>query len=304
MPKIKEIFNSCVASICRSLIWLLGKQPLKVHYFWGRAISWLLRSVFHYREKVIYTNLTWAFPDLKYWQREKIARRFYDHLGEIIAEFFYFGGSSSKRLHSGRLVEMTNPEEVEALMDKGRAVMILTSHCGNWEILGGIPYYSYDGKPSPLQKDNIFVVYKKLSSDISDKIFRSNRCQPVPGYEGCVESHRLPREIVRHKNDRCAFLVNNDQYPSHAFVDVGTFLNKPTRAFVATAEIAHKLSLPVVFMKMDNDRTGHYNMTFQTICEDGSTLSSADIVKKYMSLLEAQILANPANWLWSHKRWK
>lgn len=300
MHRIKTI----LAKLCRGFIWLLGKQPLKAHYFWARIISWFLQKILHYRQDVICTNLAWAFPEKKYKELKKIEKRFYDHLSEIMVEFFWFGASSARRIACSSIAEIENPQQLSELQSRGKAVMILNSHCGNWEITGGLPYFSSPNCSNPINKDNIYVVYKKLSSEVADKIFYSNRCYPVSGYKGCVESADLPRAIVRHKNDPCFFLVNNDQFAWHACVDVGTFLNKQTKAFVATAQIAHKLGLPVVFMKMDNDRTGHYVITFQTITEDASLMSAEDITKKYMSLLEAQIVENPANWLWSHKRWK
>ena len=44
--------------------------------------------------------------------------------------------------------------------------------------------------------------------------------------------------------------------------------------------------------------------TFETICDDASTMAPEDIMRKYYDLLEEEIRETPHNWLWSHNRWK
>jgi KDO2-lipid IV(A) lauroyltransferase len=45
-------------------------------------------------------------------------------------------------------------------------------------------------------------------------------------------------------------------------------------------------------------------MTFVPICEDASKMTPEAILRRYYDLLEEEIRQTPANWLWSHKRWK
>lgn len=304
MSKSKDKRVAFAAAVVRGCIRLLGRQPLKVHYVWSKGISWFLRKVVHYREEVVYINLGWAFPEKSYREIKDIAKAYYDHMADIIVEAVWFGGSSPERLHRQRLVEIANIDVLHGLMDSGRSVVVLDSHCGNWELLGGYQQYVYGEAQRPVSKDSFFVVYKELSNKVFDRVFHDNRKNPVPDYKGLVESKGLLRHFLSHRNDRFIYLVNNDQYPKQAGVDVGTFLNQQTTALAATASMAHKLGMAVVFMRMDNDRKGHYTISFETIAEDASRMDPVDITREYMRRLEAEIRENPANWLWSHMRWK
>jgi KDO2-lipid IV(A) lauroyltransferase len=49
---------------------------------------------------------------------------------------------------------------------------------------------------------------------------------------------------------------------------------------------------------------GQYEWTLIPICEDGSKTTPEELLRKYYDLLQEEIMETPANWLWSHKRWK
>lgn len=293
------------ARIVRGLMWLLGQQPLKVHYIWAGGIAWLLRCPLHYRKKVVYTNLTKAFPEKSSEEINKIAKAYYQHMAEMIVEAIWFGGSTYKRLRKAHIVEMENPELLGELMAGGKALAIFDSHCGNWELLGGFKTYNYkENIDFPIHEGNLHVVYKKLTNKTFDDVFYANRKAPVKGYEGMVESAGLLRFFLSHKGQSYACLINNDQYPGKNGVEIGTFLGLETTAFEGSSAMAHKLGMAVAYMSMVNDRQGHYTIRFTKISEDASKDDPTEITKKYMSLLEADIRETPHNWLWSHKRWK
>jgi len=304
MSKIKDMMVAGTAAFVRGLMWLLGQQPLKVHYFWAKGISWFFRKVLHYRETVVYTNLGWAFPEKSYKEIEQIAKAYYDHIADIIVEAIWFGGSSPKRLHKQRIMEITNVDLLHEMMEPGRSVVVLDSHCGNWELMGGFQSYVYNDAKYPVGLDQFYVVYKALTNKVFDRVFYNNRKSPVPEFKGIIESTGLLRFFLKHKEDRFVYLINNDQYPKQAGVNIGSFLNQETTALVGTATMAHKLGMAVVFMRMDNDRKGHYTITLEPIVADASQMDPVEITKEYMKHLEAEIREYPANWLWSHKRWK
>jgi KDO2-lipid IV(A) lauroyltransferase len=55
---------------------------------------------------------------------------------------------------------------------------------------------------------------------------------------------------------------------------------------------------------MQRVKRGHYDLTFIPICDDASQTTPEDLLRKYYDLLQEEINETPANWLWSHKRWK
>lgn len=296
---------SNIGVICvRGIMKLFGKQPLKVHYFWADVISWFLRVPLRYRRDEMITNISRSFPTASYKSVKELVKKNYDHVAELIVEAIWFGASDLERLRKQRIVEFSNLGTLKEVFDKGKSVIVLDTHCGNWELLGGVLAYNYEGVEPPFTEENFHVVYKALYNKTWDKVFYENRRAPMPNYEGQLESSGLLRFMLKNRDNRKIYLINNDQYPAQAGCEVGKFLNQETTALKAGPALAVKLGMAVVYMEMKNDRRGHYTITFKPITDDASTMTPEEITKEYCRLLEEEIKAAPANWLWTHKRWK
>ncbi|MFM8964044.1 MAG: hypothetical protein ACKOGD_09420, partial [Sphingomonadales bacterium] len=48
----------------------------------------------------------------------------------------------------------------------------------------------------------------------------------------------------------------------------------------------------------------YYSVQLELLVENSLTLPYQELTRLHLQKLEAQILRNPARWLWSHKRWK
>ena len=301
--------NELAVKLFRGVLVAFSKLPLKVHYFFADIFTWFVKRVMKYRADVILVNLTRSFPDLKYWDLRKIWNEYYNHLGEIIAEAIWFSGSNYKRLYDSGIVTVTNPEELNELYLSTPAMTVLSTHCGNWELLGGfLGYRTSSGVKVAIQEEEIRVVYKKLSSDVSNEVFKRNRVSPLgKGKEEClVESSNVLRYAISHRTDKKIYVYPADQAPywkagKHF---IGDFMNQPTNAMQGSMGVACKLSHSVLYLKMRRVERGQYEWTLIPICENASKKTPEELLRKYYDLLQEEIMETPANWLWSHKRWK
>ena len=288
---------------------LLSKLPLSFHYKLGDVVSKLARNVLHYRSDVVWINISRSFPDRKYKELKQIYKDFYGHLGELAAEFLWFGGSTFASLRKQGLVRMTNVKVLNELYDKSTSVTLLSTHCGNWELTGGLPgYESDDDGRLGISERNIYVVYKKLTNEVSDRVFALNRIAPleIVGTECEVESKNILRFSIANKDRKCLYIYPADQapYKGAGKHPIGEFMHQQTNAMIGSMGIACKLSHAVVYMGMRRLERGRYEITFTPICEDASKTTPEEILRKYYDLLEQELNETPANWLWSHKRWK
>lgn len=298
-----------LAKIIRCLMVAAARLPLKFHYFMGDVLAWILKNVVRYRNGVVWMNLSRSFPDMKYWQLKKVYDAFYRHLGEVFAEAVWFGGSSYARLEKAGIVKVLNPQELESRYVSSPSVTILCSHCGNWELLGGIVgYMTSGGRRCPFGERDVSVVYKKLTNEVSDRVFASNRMAPldVKWPECEVESRSILRFSIEKRREHRIYIYPADQGPYRGMGrhDMGMFLNQQTYAMTGSVGVACKLSHSVVYLKMRHVSRGHYEWEFIPICEDASKVAPDEIMKRYYSLLEDEINETPYNWLWSHNRWK
>ena len=290
------------------LLRLLGLLPLRVHYALGRFVAWLAGDVLRYRRDVVMHNLTKAFPEKNVWDLKPIRKAFYQHFGELVAEAVWFGGCrNAKRLRRARLVEVENPEVAARLFEAAPSMVVMYSHCGNWELYGGIESYNYTDKPLPFNEQNFCVVYRELSSRAWDDVMRDNRFAPLKDrkhFPGYIETKDLIRYAYSHRDEKKIYNVNTDQRPyfeSPANMDVD-FFGQQVQTMTGAAALARKLGMSVAYLSMRRERRGHYVMRYEPICEDASKLGVAEIMQQYYRLVEADIRQQPENYLWTHQR--
>jgi KDO2-lipid IV(A) lauroyltransferase len=298
-----------LAKIIRGLMYAFAQFPLGFHYFWGDVVSWVLRCVVRYRTEMVWMNISRSFPEKKYKELKTIYRDFYRHLGEIAAEAIWFGGSDYKRLNKAGIVTVKNPEVIARLFETTPSVTVMCSHCGNWELLGGFyGYMTKDGFDCPFDETVLTVVYKRLSSELSDMIFAWNRTNALEkdSPHSIIESNNVLRFSIKNRAEKRIYGYPADQTPYKGMGrhDMGMFLNQKTYAMTGSLGVACKLSHSVVYMKMKHVARGKYEWEFIPMCEDASQCTPDELMRKYYDLLEREIRETPHNWLWSHNRWK
>lgn len=280
-------------------------MPLRFHYLLGDFYAWVLRRILHYRRDVVLTNLSRSFPEKKYGEIRRIADDYYTHLGEIMAETLWFGGCKGRvdRLKKQHLCEYKGLAELRPLAQKG--AMVLASHFGNWELIGGLSSFTYEDDYN-FDYNRVCIVHKALGSSFWDAFLTDNRLAAAPDFKGYVETNDMLDYCIAHRNDGIVYVFITDQYPYKGYAqwDVPDFMHQKTSTALGGASIARKFKLPVLYMSMKREGRGRYVATFPVICEDASKLSATEIMAKYYALLEEDLNADPANYLWSHKRWK
>ncbi len=285
----------------------LAMFPLKVHYFWADVIAWVLRSVVGYRRDVVAINMGRSFPSTAcyYDDIERFSKLYYRHMAEIIVEAIWFFGANPKKMMRSSLVTVTNSKVLEEAWNSAPSVVILYSHCGNWELMGGIPHSACADSPAfPLPESSLRCVYKRLNNALWDDFFKASRMSMSVSEDMLLESRQLLRYMLTNRKERLAYFLNIDQSPYVSAVEIGNFMNQPTKAFLGPAEIAHKLGFAVLYMNFERISRGHYDVSFTPICMDASEMEPKEIIRKYYDCLEDEIYRHPDNWLWSHKRWK
>lgn len=300
-------------AIVKSLLFLLAAWPLKVHRFNARILAFLLENVIRYRRDDVIVNLSRCFPDEDYAVIKRIRKEFYIHFANLVAEAIWFGGCRNpERLVKAHIATVRNPESLIEMDTHPAGMMILCSHCGNWEMLAGVtvPGAFMPGEMSakfPVKEWNIGVSYRQQSGKVWDEIIRDNRFAPVsdkhvPGY---LETKSLVRFILSHQDSKFYYHMITDQRPylpgsDRMEVD---FLGQKSRTMSAAASLAHKTGMPVMFLRMRRDESYNYVLEYVPICPDASVMEPQEIMDRYYELLNAEIREQPFNYLWTHRRW-
>ena len=178
-------------------------------------------------------------------------------------------------------------------------MVLLAAHFCNWEWLLltagtqlGIP---------------IDAVYKPQKVAFFDRFLREGRARfggnPIP-------AENFLREVMKRKGEARAYALVADQTPQKREEKHWShFLNQDTAFFVGADKIARILKAPVLFVSMRRERKGFYSARLSLLAAppyerglDGD--SGAEIIERYARMLEDEIRASPADWLWIHRKWK
>lgn len=276
-------------------MWLfgwLGRLPLSVLYKISDVFYGLIYYVVGYRKKLVIQNLTQSFPEKSPQEIRQIARKFYQLLADLFVETLKLPYLTPQELQ--QRVKIDNFELPQGYIQQGQSFLSFSAHVANWEWVPGA--LTTRGIP-------VDVVYKTLTDKKSDdfmfRVRSSFEVYPIP-------MQRLMREVVaRRKIIRTTGLVadQSPHEPEHAYWF--PFLNHETGFFPGTEKIARTTKMPVVFGEMYRTGRGYYTVLFHKVAEPPyDDLPDGEITRLYKDLLEQAIRRHPAEWLWSHNRWK
>jgi KDO2-lipid IV(A) lauroyltransferase len=241
---------------------------------------------------VVLENMTHAFPNKNAEEIKTHMKTFYKNFSDFIVESLKSLTISGKELEAR--VRILDAEVIEKYLKNGVSVLALTSHTFNWEWL---LLASSQRLSAPLNP-----VYKRLNNNYFNNIMLTIRsrfgCRPI-------EMQETLKQITKRRDSANAFGLVADQTPlPDADIYWSSFLNQETAFFTGTERIAYLTKYPVVFIGMKKIKRGYYEIRYEDIAEPPYIKNEHIILDQYIVKTEAQIQERPAEWLWSHRRWK
>jgi len=134
-------------------------------YALAALLAWLLRYVFRFRLQVARDNLRRALPELAEPARERVVRRQYQKLTEVIVELPWISIATAAQVRAH--LRIANMPEVQADLAAGRPVLLLAAHLSNWEWMlqglavdMGAPFYAAYKPPHSARADRAMLALR------------------------------------------------------------------------------------------------------------------------------------------------
>ncbi len=278
----------------KSSLWIriFSRVPLAVWYPVARFLAWMSWRVIPYRRHVVVANLKASFPEWTDAERERVIRDYYRGFGDMLVEIMRSLRLTPEELQ--RRVVLRNPEMAREEIAKGKPVLLVAAHQANWEwMLLGLSTqlgYPLDAAYKPLVDNWAEIEMRKLRSRFGARL--------IPAQE-------LLGDIIRQRHAPRAIAMVADQEPvtserKHWL----KFLNRDTAFFLGAEEIARATKYAALFLRCKRVSRGHYEVAFVPLAAAGEQLAPGEFTARYARLVEEQIREAPADWPWSHKRWK
>lgn len=274
-------------------IYLLSLLPFRLLYFISDGLFFLLYHVFGYRKEVVHSNLKNAFPNKTAAEIVTLEKTFYHYYCDLLLETFKTLTISKKKMLQHCSLHPDADKLFKQLSAENKSVLIVMGHKGNWEWAGNTF--------SLCCQHQLYVIYHPLSN----KYFNRLICKMRERFgTRLIPMKDTFRDILKNKNELNATAFIADQSPNPATAHWMNFLNQDTAVFMGIEKIAQKIKYPIVFVTVKKLTRGYYTLMAAVLETPPYTGNEGSITETHTHKLEADIIAQPETWLWTHKRWK
>lgn len=281
--------------------WLVALVPEQVADRVGSRVGLLMHRLLGSRRRIAVENIS---RTLEYMRAQpewscpletpaEIAREVFRNLGRSLVEVC--------RLYHGRgndlidRIEVRGREHYDAARAKGKGLIFLTGHCGNWELVA-LAY-------ARLFNSSMSVVARRQNNPYLNTMVERMRMH----YDNRViyKDNALKNMIsVIRSNGTIGLLVDQTVFPEEGCLI--SFLGRPAWASKGPVLLARKTGVAIVpaFIHREGDR--HVIDLYPALQFSGDASEEgwkAD-VQLYSSAIERFITAHPTDWYWVHRRWK
>ncbi len=274
-----------------ALLWLLHWMPLPLLAALGRGLGALLYATARSRRRVALRNLELCFPEKAAAERESIAREHFGWLGRSLLERGVLSYASRSRLR--RLTRFKG--DVRLAEHSESPVMWLTPHFVGLEWVGPLLMTE--------QQQSGISIYQRQSNPVFDAALKKMRQRF--GTTELVSRHDGVRQVLRRVRQGWLFMNLPDMDFGRKDSEFIPFFGVPACTLLAPARMAASLKMVVqpIIVTMLPGGQGYEIEACEPLPNYPSEDAVADALQ-FHQWLEARIRANPAQYLWVHKRFK
>ena len=280
------------------IVTIINLLPHKLVVFCGRIFGMFLYFLSKQRRDITLTNLKNAYPTKRSKEITDICKFSYQNLGISIFELIKFRTQSISEIKN--IIKFTNPELITEVYNRGKGLIMMTGHFGNWEMLAlatGI-------ETSSTLQHGINVVAKNQKNAFFDNYIIDNREKFGNKVINAGNAAKEMIKLIKNK-EIVALIVDQSADPNKdVFVD---FFGNPAATYEAPAVLALKFNLPILVSYAIRQKDNTYIATFEELKHDDLLFDKEGIKEltlRHVKHLENQIRLHPDMWSWQHRRWK
>lgn len=290
------MFNSqeIAYKVIAGLLKVLGLIPRKTAFKLGNFIGQILFLADRKHRKIVIDNLTRSFGHEKSSYEIKIlVRRVFKNLGQIIFEIGW-----SLRLERKDFQKYFNIQGLSNYRNaykKGKGVLLLTAHMGNWELLSII---------MAMAAYPVNVLYRPLDFFLLDRLFAMIRGRFGAELIPSAQSMRKILRSLKYGKVVGMLMDQNVDWYEGVFVD---FFGHRACTNKGMALLARRTESPVVPVFLVREKSGfraEFGSEIPLIKTEDIRKDVEANTQQYNRIIEDFIRQYPDQWFWVHQRWK
>lgn len=280
---------------------LVSLMSLRTSMRFGEVVGILMYNLLPARRKIAIENISNCIDHMKSqpeWgggaiTAPDLTRAVFLNLGRSLVETaLLYRGSGAKIIDA---IELRGVDHYKQAVAQGRGMILLTGHCGNWELMALGFGQRFKNPISVLarRQDNPFLnrMVEDMRSHYNNKVIYKSGA-----LKGIISAVR--------RSETIGILVDQSVMPKEGCLI--NFMGRKAWASKLPVILAQKTGVPVVpvFIYREND---HHVMQFYPEVNFEGDKSDAGVIRDvqtYTSILERFVVEHPDNWYWIHRRWK
>jgi len=255
----------------------------------GRLIGHITHAAGGSRRAIVRRNIELCFPELSTAERNALAKAHFVALGMSVIEMG-LGRWGSDELHL-RIGKLEGIEHLNAAIEAGRGVILLSAHFTTLEIMGRV---------LTLNCPPFDAVYRKNRSDFITELLRTGR---EVSADDTIEKRDIKKMVRNLRKGRPVWYAPDQSYDRKGS-EVIEFFGVPsmhTTATSALARLGKAVTLPFFPQRLDD---GSYVFTILPPLENFPSDDDVEDTRKYIKVLEEHIRVCPEQYFWVHRKFK
>jgi len=235
-----------------------------------------------------------CFPEFDDARVKATARESYRGLGRVTIEAMVLSREGKDALKAA-FIEPVGWESLERAYAKGKGVVLVSGHLGNWEFSAA--YIAARGMP-------VDAIAMHMANPLSDGYFR--RTRERLGIDVVFDDEAVRRIPRAFKEGRTVGFLSDQGAKGLASTYV-PFFGRPARTPRGAAVFALRGDLPVIFTVAIRQPDGRYQSHFEEVpvVRTGDRERDVDAtVNAYTQVLERYVRRFPEQYFWQHRRWR
>tara|TARA_B110000261_G_scaffold100925_1_gene113714 strand:+ start:32 stop:895 length:864 start_codon:yes stop_codon:yes gene_type:complete len=286
MKLIKYFLQFIIISILFFIFKILG---LRLSSWLSSKIVFFFGPLFRSR-KLINSNILRAMPHLNQKEIKNIVSNMWKNYGRILSEYIFIKDFKRSIFKSNFNIE--GQDILDQIKKDDKPVIFISGHFNNFELMA--MHIDKSGI-------NLAAVYRPLNNIflnfIMERIRKNNICknQIKKGISGT-------KQLLSFFKKGSSIALMIDQRVSQGIKS--NFFKQPAFTTTIPAQFVKKFKCKVVPIYIERVHNINFKLKIYKPIEYSDDHTIESITLNLNEILEKMILKNPAQWIWSHNRWK
>jgi len=298
--KRKELRHLIGWGFFKIIEWLISHSPLSILYFLSEKLGCIIYylPILGYKKRVL-KHLDFVFGREKNnAEKKEIAKGVGKNLFKVFLEMQHVAYLSEEKIRN--LISMEGRGNINAALAKGKGVIAISAHLGNFAILGAklaVEGYAFNIIVKDPKDPRIASRLREHGSEVSSRF----AIIPFKPQEQCI---KRTLKCLRN-NEIVCFIVDENKPSGGVFVD---FFGHPAATATGPAIFSLRTGAAIVPMFIIRQEDNKNRVIIEPSIDIERTGDKKkdilSITARFTKVIEDYIRRYPSQWSWINKRWK